>query len=365
MYVRTKNSSPLISIVIPSRNDNYMGNPNWRLETTINFIAAELASIGRLDDVEVIVVDWGSEFPLHKELRLTDLGQHVARYIVVPVSVHEEVMNDSNLPDSIALNVGIRRSNGEYVMQLGNDVLFSASCLDKLIGSLEGENGETRWVNSTKSVLMVFPHKGIPFDLVQSEPTLEELRTFIENNSSHLPVTRLIPYLWGESHGILAHRNLWFECRGFDEKLIYWGWWEIDFILRIRLKYYTFDMFHEQGMYSYHLEHYKPVDGDAQLLQQNPKAKRLNPYVFGPFQANDDDWGLGSLEFEECPNRVTGKPREFPRSVLENKVIIHHKIRHLLNILRFAFSKAGWSNFKDVRTILSLYRRYLRKGYDQ
>ncbi len=342
-----------------------MGNSNWRLETTINYIASELTSIGRLDDVEFVVVDWGSESPLFDELRLTDSGQRITRYILVPVSVHEKVKGDSNFPDSIALNVGIRRSLGEYIMQLGNDVLFSADCLEKLIGMLEGKSTNLTRIDSIQKTLMVFPYKEIPFDLIMREPTSAKLQVFIEDNSSQLPVIGLIPYLWGASRGILANRAIWFECRGFDEKLRYWGWNDVDLILRLRLKYDTVDMFHEEGMHTYHLEHYKPVDSDEHPLQQNPRATKINPYVFGPLQANDADWGLGSTEFKEFPHwEAKGLP-EIGNITLDKGVVKHYKIKHLLNIIRFAFSKAGRSNFREVRTILSLYRRYLRKGYDQ
>ena len=81
----SQNHHPLISIVIPSRNDSYMGNSNWRLETAINFIALQLDLLNRLDDVEVVVVDWGSETPLHDDLQLTGEGEKITRYILVPV----------------------------------------------------------------------------------------------------------------------------------------------------------------------------------------------------------------------------------------------------------------------------------------
>src|SRR4051794_2589022 len=34
--------SPVLSLILCSRNDAYMGNSRWRLETTLNFIGAEV-----------------------------------------------------------------------------------------------------------------------------------------------------------------------------------------------------------------------------------------------------------------------------------------------------------------------------------
>ena len=65
VYPDTDNTSkslpPLLSFVIMARNDEYMGNAKWRLETTLDFLATSLSKLGRLQDAEVVIVDWQSE----------------------------------------------------------------------------------------------------------------------------------------------------------------------------------------------------------------------------------------------------------------------------------------------------------------
>ena len=51
--------TPLISLILCSRNDSYMGNSRWRLETSINLALLNAKEIGLLDEIEIIVSDLG------------------------------------------------------------------------------------------------------------------------------------------------------------------------------------------------------------------------------------------------------------------------------------------------------------------
>ena len=52
-------TNPLISLILCSRNDSYMGNSRWRLETSINLVLLNAKEIGLLDEIEIIVSDLG------------------------------------------------------------------------------------------------------------------------------------------------------------------------------------------------------------------------------------------------------------------------------------------------------------------
>ena len=60
----------LLSLILCSRNDSYMGNSRWRLETSINLAILNAKKAELLDQVEIIVSDWGSEIPLRDVLQL-------------------------------------------------------------------------------------------------------------------------------------------------------------------------------------------------------------------------------------------------------------------------------------------------------
>src|SRR5258708_39099657 len=97
---------PLLSFFTGARNDSYMGNFRWRLETTINYLGASLRKLGREGAVEFVITDWGSEVPLHRVLNLTEEGRRVVRFILVPpaqAKLHQTKEND--YPTSVIQNV--------------------------------------------------------------------------------------------------------------------------------------------------------------------------------------------------------------------------------------------------------------------
>ena len=60
----------IISLILCSRNDFYMGNSRWRLETSINLALLNAKEANFLDKLEIIISDWGSEIPLSEVLNL-------------------------------------------------------------------------------------------------------------------------------------------------------------------------------------------------------------------------------------------------------------------------------------------------------
>ena len=60
----------IISLILCSRNDSYMGNSRWRLETSINLALLNAKEANFLDKLEIIISDWGSEIPLSEVLNL-------------------------------------------------------------------------------------------------------------------------------------------------------------------------------------------------------------------------------------------------------------------------------------------------------
>src|ERR1700730_10004235 len=76
--------SPVLSLILCSRNDQYMGNSLWRLQTALNYVARNVEELGRENDVEVLVADWGSEVPLRDVLELSPAAARITSFIVIP-----------------------------------------------------------------------------------------------------------------------------------------------------------------------------------------------------------------------------------------------------------------------------------------
>ena len=75
---------PVLSLILCSRNDQYLGNSRWRLQTALNYLAQKVHELGREEDVEVIVSDWGSEIPLHSVLELDSIAERIVSFVIIP-----------------------------------------------------------------------------------------------------------------------------------------------------------------------------------------------------------------------------------------------------------------------------------------
>ena len=136
------NHKPYLSIVITSRNDDYQGNGFIRMQTSVNSLLVQAKQYNLR--AELIIVDWNppSDKPLLKDAVFLpdDLGPLVIRFIVVPYQIHKsyKCSPKMNMVPVAALNVGIRRAEGEFIWTTNSDLLFS----DELMRFLSSEKLE-------------------------------------------------------------------------------------------------------------------------------------------------------------------------------------------------------------------------------
>ena len=89
-----RSRNPVLSLILCSRNDQYMGNPRWRLQTALNYLAQNVQESGREEDVEVVVADWGSEIPLHTVLQLSPVAARMVSFVAVPPALARELQKE-------------------------------------------------------------------------------------------------------------------------------------------------------------------------------------------------------------------------------------------------------------------------------
>src|SRR6185503_10669251 len=118
-----------LSLILCSRNDEYMGNSRWRLETALNSLGHRLRALGYARDVEVLVADWGSDVPLSDVLTLEPAAAEVVTFITVPPDVARAREGDSPFPEVLALNAAARRARGEYIGRIDQDTIVGARFL--------------------------------------------------------------------------------------------------------------------------------------------------------------------------------------------------------------------------------------------
>ena len=288
---------PILSLVLCSRNDQYMGNSLWRLQIALNYTSQNVHELGREDGVEIIVMDWGSEVPLSDVLELSAAAARIVSFIYVPPALAREKQQDSPFSEVYALNAAARRSRGQYIGRIDADTLVSGHFFETFFEMLEGSQQPGVPLDS---VFMFARRRHIPYRFAVRCPPLSQVARFIQRFGHRLPIDGKNYLFFRTAVGImLMHRNLWEECGGYDERLIYMNAMEVDLAYRLAQEYELVDLGEIIGLDFYHLEHYHP-------LKMRYTSRKTNPYevmidkdkVFHP---NSADWGLASYCLEVLP----------------------------------------------------------------
>lgn len=280
---------PLLSLIIGARNDSYMGDFAWRLSACLNYLGRSLSSIEDTGSVEVIICDWGSEKPVHEVLKLRDDARRIVKFVIVPPEIAIPAQKDSPFPIPIVQNIAIRRSRGEFIAQTDSDIIFTPLALERLLQTLTGSLDIG--IDPAKS-LLVASRRHIPHELTFAKPGIEEIERYLRQYGAMLPVDKLFPGIATPSGMAVMHRDLWHEFQGYDERLIYWGWMEIDLYLRVMQQYPWRDLANS-GSILYHIEHYSGENRPREPRKMNPM---LNPQTT---KVNDENWGMAEIDFTE------------------------------------------------------------------
>ena len=288
-------NAPFLSIVMIGRNDAYISDYLYRLSSTILFWQKGFKESKK--SFEIVLVDWGSKTPLSKDLIPLVEGheQIPLRIIEVPPAKVAQYSKGKNFYSTLAVNVGVRRAKGEFILFTGTDTLMPIFSLETLIRKLQKSN--TKCFDLKKSYLHV-PRYNIPFDIVQRQPSTEEWEI-----QSELLTENLIPeapgstFLGGFAGGQLMHRKLWMECQGYNEALNKtWGWCDNEMVLRLSEKYPWVNLA-PYGIYMLHMEHGPQVSIETKK-PRDPNT--TNPMLISKkIKVNKDIWGLQGIKLKE------------------------------------------------------------------
>jgi len=197
--LKAEDKNPYLSIIINSRNDNYQGGGFIRMQAAINNLVNQAKKYHLR--AELIIVDWNppQDKPLLKEaLSLpSDLGPLTVRFIVVPHSIHEKYHASVrlNLIWAAAMNVGIRRARGEFILPTNSDILLS----DELVQFLASEK--------LKKDLF---YRAIRYELPKDILTHPLLSVEVENFSKGISMPDLSHQI--SPHGLASHPVLMTFC---------------------------------------------------------------------------------------------------------------------------------------------------------
>lgn len=285
--------APVLSLILCSRNDQYMGNSRWRLTTSLNYLAENIRRLGREADVEVVIADWGSDPPLQDVLELSASASRLVRFVPVPQQLALELQRDSPFPEVIGLNAAARRATGEYIGRIDQDTLVGPRFLQAFFELCEGRQ---QLGVPLASALLFSGHRDIPYRLAVRCPPAWVVEQFVEQRGPSLPVegSNTTSAFYLKAVGIwLVHRRLWHECGGYDERMIYMNGMEANMMRRLMSKYPMVDLGRMVGHDFYHLEHYHPW-----AVRKTSTHRKVNPHV--PFSEPDEmnpnggAWGLAA-----------------------------------------------------------------------
>jgi hypothetical protein len=280
---------PLLSFFIPARNDAYMGDSNYRLAITLNSLGRAFAEAAALDRVEALVCDWGSARPLAAEpaLALSSQARAITRFVTVPPQFARAHAGGSEFPETLLRNVCIRRAAGRFLAATNADILFTRALAARLLGVLDAAQAVP---DGKPFVYCSRTH--VPLEVVREQRALDTLLEVVADPRAVAAYAHdaIPPSLLGPIGDLLVLPEItWREFRGYDERLIHWGWLDIDVALRAVRKHRPLDLAADGGRL-YHLEHYGAVRTPTRKVNEQVR----NRYVVNKRDAN---WGFASVEF--------------------------------------------------------------------
>lgn len=284
--------SKLLSILLTGRDDDYMLDFKYRITTTINYIARNLHQLGRLDDVEILVTDWGSRVPMAQTLPLSPEAGQICRFLYVPPTVVRTAQDgEETFHTSLATNAGLRRGRGEYLMVSAADTLIPEHALETILALLGGR--APAGVVIDRTYFMCSRYR-VPLQFVERRPTLIEWDRYLLLNAGRLDRGRGVVFSISSGAGaLIMHRSLWHEFRGLDERLSGWGNNDVDLGLRVTQCYPWVEL-SSLGVSLFHMEHV--------LGGPTPSTKKNAPLFTPSVHVNDEHWGLGGYDLQVGPS---------------------------------------------------------------
>ena len=214
---------PLLSIIILARNDDFHGDYRWRVSTCPNFLARGLTTLGRQGDVEIIVCDWGSEIPLHKELVLHPAARELVRFPARPPPAGPVLAR----PRELRLRHRLQRRGAPLPWRVHRRVDRRRPTHHRRVCTpcwpCSGEHFP-RCVAARPLCPSCAASCPVPG---RRQPSLRELEEYLQPNLALLPADMMgVGYGW--LCGAVMHRSLWHASRGYDETMLHWGWADVD-----------------------------------------------------------------------------------------------------------------------------------------
>lgn len=268
-----------LSIITCGKNDNYAGNFIHRLQLNLSKLEFNLKNLN-INDVEILVTDWGSEIPLHTILSTNEFK--FTKFIHVPQHIAKYYSPDSEFSWGQSLNTGYRRSKGEYIFFIDGDSYIPEESFNKLYNLIKN-------FQPTDNIFYWASRYHLPYEIHSNVFNINNLDNYIlnwKNNKNSWKHDKVnLSYFGGTAMGLLLNRVICDKSTLFYEKLNKWGHTDIEIHNRISSQYPCCGDLEDLDMYFFHLDHHNIQYGE----QKNGSNSPINA---SNFKANNDNWGL-------------------------------------------------------------------------
>jgi hypothetical protein len=271
-------------------------------------------------------------------LNLNATAAKICRFLEVPISVVKEVQKDSPFAEVLALNAAARRAGGQYIGRIDQDTLVGRRFLQTFF---EWTDGKENPGFDLKTSYLFSKRRQIPFQFSKNNLPLKYVKIFLDLCGKRLWIESHPPFFFNSAVGIMIlGKDLWMKCGGYDERLIYWGWMEVDIAFRLARQHELVDIGPKVQHDFYHLEHYDPNLPRITPRKQNPtNSENLE------FHPNGENWGMieYSLSLSQgsvsCSDKAV-KMQSDPSSAWRNwNIVLRNAFELFYN--RFKCSMAG------------------------
>lgn len=261
-----------ISIIVVGRNDNYGGDFSFRLKTVLDW------NLTHLPNAELIYIEWNQI----KE-RPSDCDWISKRYLnsycyIVSNEIHKKITDNPKMPmmEYFAKNIGIRKSQSNWVLMINADVFIGSDTLK----NLHRLNVDT--VYGTHYI-------SIKWD---GEPLNES-----HQKDKKIRVAQFTaPYNLSATVGnfIFTHKKNWLKATGYDERL-YNVRAGVDSNGLLQLLY--------SGLKTQVLGSHFHLDHPESIIHGTNDSHGNHLFDNIPYQ-NPDDWGMANYPLKKISERI-------------------------------------------------------------
>ena len=287
-YIRNRKSiAPYkVSIVIPSRNDNYGGNLTDRTTASIQTMSKTFE--------EVILVDFGSfDEPMISILnKIIKERKGNIRIITVPRQwVLDKLGDDSTFAEVLARNIGIRRATHDIIVSSNIDIIPGPrKYFDfKQFNPAVFYSSNKFMIESSQ--VADLRNRGCRWEDIQEYLFQTRSQYYRQGTLDDDPWSRLSNC--GDFQ--IGHRNIWFhdQVRGFEETLIYRSYADTNLHKKI-IENARCDVQPALFFYVFHQSH----DSNNNKSTCKFNDKHASIHGFGQ-TTNPSTWGFSDQTFEE------------------------------------------------------------------